>query len=140
MSKWNVLVGFAVAVISFLLPMPILGQNAPRIETVLTLPQEVNGQTENITEGPDGSIYVTAAFDRILWKIKNGKAEFSWLGIESIVVMPVLRRGKLAGIIEVFSKQAYAFQERDVEALRGFTEMISAAIARANLSEGSDEG
>jgi len=62
------------------------------------------------------------------------------LGIESIVVMPVLRRGKLAGIIEVFSKQAYAFQERDVEALRGFTEMISAAIARANLSEGSDEG
>jgi hypothetical protein len=75
MSKWNVLVGFAVAVISFLLPMPTLGQNAPRIETVLTLPQEVNGQTENITEGPDGSIYVTAAFDRILWKIKNGKAE-----------------------------------------------------------------
>ncbi len=61
------------------------------------------------------------------------------LGIESIVVMPVLRRGKLAGIIEVFSKQAYAFQERDVEALRGFTEMISAAIARANLSQ-DDEG
>jgi hypothetical protein len=55
--------------------MPTLGQNAPRIETVLTLPQEVNGQTENITEGPDGSIYVTAAFDRILWKIKDGKAE-----------------------------------------------------------------
>jgi hypothetical protein len=53
----------------------LMAQNAPKIETVLTLPQEVNGQTENITEGPDGSIYVTAAFDRILWKIKDGKAE-----------------------------------------------------------------
>ena len=53
----------------------LVAQNAPKVETVLTLPQETNGQTENITEGPDGAIYVTAAFDRILWKIKDGKAE-----------------------------------------------------------------
>ena len=53
----------------------LLAQNTPKVETVLTLPQETNGQTENITEGPDGAIYVTAAFDRILWKIKDGKAE-----------------------------------------------------------------
>src|ERR1700752_222740 len=53
----------------------LLAQNAPKVETVLTLPQETNGQTENITEGPDRAIYVTAAFDRILWKIKDGQAE-----------------------------------------------------------------
>jgi hypothetical protein len=53
----------------------MIAQNAPKVETILTLPQEPNGQTENITQGPDGSIYVTAVFDRILWKIKNGKAE-----------------------------------------------------------------
>jgi hypothetical protein len=53
----------------------LLAQNPPKIETVLTLPQVVNGQTENITEGPDGAIYVTAAFDHTIWKIKDGKAE-----------------------------------------------------------------
>jgi hypothetical protein len=53
----------------------LMAQNAPKIETVLTLPQEKNGQTENITEGPDGAIYITAAFDRIVWKIRDGKAE-----------------------------------------------------------------
>lgn len=51
----------------------LMAQDAPKVQTVLTLPQEANGQTENVTEGPDGSIYVTAAFDRILWKIKDGK-------------------------------------------------------------------
>ena len=53
----------------------LIAQSTPQVETVLTLPQETNGQTENITEGPDGAIYVTAAFDRILWKIKDKKAE-----------------------------------------------------------------
>ena len=64
----------------------LMAQTAPKIETVLTLPQETNGQTENITEGPDGSIYVTAAFDRTLWKIKNAKAErfFTATGITAI--------------------------------------------------------
>jgi hypothetical protein len=66
--------GFAIAA-CVLLSGVVMAQKAPKVETVLTLPQETNGQTENITEGPDGSIYVTAAFDRILWKIKDGKAQ-----------------------------------------------------------------
>ena len=33
----------------------LIAQNAPKVETILTLPQEPNGQTENITQGPDGS-------------------------------------------------------------------------------------
>ena len=53
----------------------VLAQGAPKVETVLTLPQEPNGQLENIAEGPDGGLYVTAPFDRIIWKIKDGKAQ-----------------------------------------------------------------
>src|SRR5205085_2308760 len=52
-----------------------IAQTTPTIETVVTIPAEPYGRPENITEGPDGAIYVTALFDRIVWKIKNGKAE-----------------------------------------------------------------
>ena len=41
-------------------------QATPRVETVVTLMPEPNGQTENISEGPDGAIYVTAIHDRIV--------------------------------------------------------------------------
>jgi putative methionine-R-sulfoxide reductase with GAF domain len=61
------------------------------------------------------------------------------LGIESIIVMPVFRNRKLAGIFEVFARQAYAFQERDVETLRGMAEMVTATLARTDsVSEGDD--
>jgi len=52
-----------------------LAQTAPKIETVVTLGQDTNGQVENLAEGPDGAIYATAAFDRVLWRVKDGKAE-----------------------------------------------------------------
>ena len=53
----------------------LMAQTSPKIETVATIPKDPGGRTENITEGPDGSIYVSASRDRILWKIKDGKAE-----------------------------------------------------------------
>ena len=52
-----------------------LAQTTPKIETVVTLGQDTNGQVENIAEGPDGAMYVTAAFDRVLWRVKDGKAD-----------------------------------------------------------------
>jgi putative methionine-R-sulfoxide reductase with GAF domain len=60
------------------------------------------------------------------------------LGIESIIVMPLFRERKLAGIFEVFARQAYAFQERDVETLRGMAEMVTATLARAPFTAGDD--
>jgi hypothetical protein len=53
----------------------LMAQTSPKIETVATIPKDPGGRTENITEGPDGSLYVSASRDRILWKIKDGKAE-----------------------------------------------------------------
>ncbi len=46
------------------------------------------------------------------------------LGIESIIITPVHQRGKLAGVLELFSSHAYSFQERDVETVRGLAEEI----------------
>jgi hypothetical protein len=62
------------------------------------------------------------------------------LGIESIIVVPVFRARKLVGIFEIFAKQAYAFQERDVEALRSFAEKISTALTGAAPVAEESEG
>lgn len=63
------------ACVAVSMPSIALAQGTPTIETVVTLPQAPNGQMENITEGPDDAIYVSAPFDKTVWKVKNGKAE-----------------------------------------------------------------
>jgi hypothetical protein len=46
----------------------------PRPETVATIPHP--GFLENLTETSDGLIYITAAFDRLLWRVHpDGKVE-----------------------------------------------------------------
>jgi len=57
---------------------PAQGQLTPalnnKVETVTTLP--ALGNTENIGQGPDGSLYITGMADRILWKVSpNGHVE-----------------------------------------------------------------
>jgi hypothetical protein len=71
------LISAAIACIAgcMLAVVVLTAQNSPKIETVVTLPKDPGGRTENITAGPDGSVYVSASRDRILWKIKDGKAE-----------------------------------------------------------------
>jgi len=55
------------------------------------------------------------------------------LGIESIVVMPILRQDVLAGIFELFGSQAYCFQERDVEALKGLAKSVAALLSEPDI-------
>lgn len=44
------------------------------------------------------------------------------LGIESIIITPLRHKGKLAGVLELFSSHAYSFQERDVETVKSLAE------------------
>jgi transcriptional regulator with GAF, ATPase, and Fis domain len=56
------------------------------------------------------------------------------LGIESIVVMPILRQEVLTGIFELFGSQAYCFQERDVETLKGLAKSVVALLSESDIS------
>lgn len=47
------------------------------------------------------------------------------LGIESIIITPLRHKGKLAGVLELFSSHAYSFQERDVETVKSLAEEAS---------------
>ena len=44
------------------------------------------------------------------------------LGIEAIIIIPLRHKGKLAGVLELFSSHAYSFQERDVETVKSLAE------------------
>jgi TonB family protein len=44
------------------------------------------------------------------------------LGVRSLVVVPMLRRGAVVGVLEVFSPRPFAFTERDAQGLVAFSE------------------
>jgi hypothetical protein len=64
----------SAAAVAVLLGGSALTQAAPAPELVATIPHP--GFLENLTERSDGSFYITAAFDRIIWKVgRDGKVE-----------------------------------------------------------------
>jgi hypothetical protein len=50
------------------------------------------------------------------------------LGIRSIVAVPIRFRGKVAGLLEVFSSQPYAFNANDIGVLQQLTGNIASAL------------
>jgi putative methionine-R-sulfoxide reductase with GAF domain len=61
------------------------------------------------------------------------------LGIESILVMPLIRKEEVIGIFELFSSKAHAFSERDVVTLQRMDEMLETAMIQADAAEGRIE-
>jgi putative methionine-R-sulfoxide reductase with GAF domain len=57
------------------------------------------------------------------------------LGIESILVLPLIRDEQVLGIFELFSSTARAFSERDVVTLQRMDELIATAMAQADAAE-----
>lgn len=54
------------------------------------------------------------------------------LGVRSVMVLPLLRDGVLAGVLEVFSSQPGAFRERDELTLQALAQQILKNLARAH--------
>lgn len=52
------------------------------------------------------------------------------LGIRSMVAVPIRLGGKVAGLLEVFSSQPYAFNANDISVLQQLTGNISSALGR----------
>jgi putative methionine-R-sulfoxide reductase with GAF domain len=61
------------------------------------------------------------------------------LGIESILVMPLMREEQVIGIFELFSSMPRAFSERDIVTLQRMDELIATAMAQAHAAEGKVE-
>jgi TonB family protein len=65
------------------------------------------------------------------------------LGVRSMLVVPVLKEGRLLGVLEVFSPQAQAFGERELETLRMITGSIVENVrlaAKLPLGAGGSQG
>lgn len=54
------------------------------------------------------------------------------LGIRSMIASPIVTGGKVHGLLEVFSPHAYVFEETDVMALRGISEIIAKVADKQN--------
>jgi putative methionine-R-sulfoxide reductase with GAF domain len=57
------------------------------------------------------------------------------LNIVSVVVMPLVREGKITGVFELLSSRPYAFEERDLAALQRLGDMIQTAIDQAEAAK-----
>jgi TonB family protein len=53
------------------------------------------------------------------------------LGVRSVLIVPLLRNGGLAGVLEVFSPRAAAFSERDEVTLEALAQLILKSLERA---------
>jgi putative methionine-R-sulfoxide reductase with GAF domain len=53
------------------------------------------------------------------------------LGVRSIVAVPIRRGNRVAGLLEVFSSQPYAFSPQDISVLQHLTGTILSAMGRA---------
>ena len=85
---------------------PAHGQLTPalnnKVETVTTLP--ALGNTENIGQGPDGSIYITGMADRILWKVSpNGHVE-NFFSVPSLAAFLGVATNKNEIVLGVFQR------------------------------------
>ena len=56
-----------------------------------------------------------------------------WLGVRSVMVLPLLRNAEVIGVLEVFSSRPSAFGERDERTLEALVQRILKNLARADL-------
>ncbi len=80
LTKPSILGASAVTLVIMIVAQSLLAQGAAssneKVQTVATLTSSGNLATENISQTADGSFYITALSDRILWKIHpDGKVE-----------------------------------------------------------------
>lgn len=50
------------------------------------------------------------------------------LGINSVVAVPIIEQGNVLGVMEVFSRQTYAFQEEHCAALQALAESLASSL------------
>lgn len=62
------------------------------------------------------------------------------LGIASVVVMPLQKDDEVNGVFELLSERAYAFEERDINALERLGEMIQTAVEHAEAAQRAEAG
>lgn len=73
----------------------------------------------------------TQCCDDVLADSRADTEASHWLGVRSVMVMPLLRKGALVGLFELFSSQPRAFGERDERTLEALASRILSTQERA---------
>jgi len=62
------------------------------------------------------------------------------LGVRSVVVMPLVRNGEVAGVFELLAERPQAFEKRDEAALARLSELVITALAHSEAARQALDG
>jgi GAF domain len=104
------------------------GSNAPELGALLSMEYGLSGESVRTRQALRCD---DAAQDR-----RVNRESCRQLGIASVVVMPIVSEKQVLGVFELFSGKPYAFEERDLSALRRLGEMVETAVRHAEAARG----
>jgi len=100
------------------------------------------GARLNLTSGLSGACAQSRTFQRCDDTETDARVDPELcrrLGLRSMLVFPILRRDALLGIVEVFSPDAHAFGDREVQALASLSRTISYILDSAAVVAGQQD-
>jgi hypothetical protein len=104
------------------------GSNAPELGALLSMEYGLSGESVRTRQALRCD---DAAQDR-----RVNRESCRQLGIASVVVMPIVSERQVLGVFELFSGKPYAFEERDLSALRRLGEMVETSVRHAEAAQG----
>lgn len=96
------------------------GSSAPRIGAHLQMDSGLTGESVRSRK--------LMRCDDVETDLRVNRESCRALGIVSVVVLPLVRNDEVVGIFELLSGKAYAFEERDINAVERLGEMIQTAL------------
>ena len=97
-----------------------VGSSAPAIGTLLQMDSGLTG--ESVREKK------LMRCDDVETDVRVNRESCRALGIVSVVVLPLIKDEQVIGLFELLSEKAYAFEERDINAVERLGEMIQTAL------------
>jgi putative methionine-R-sulfoxide reductase with GAF domain len=96
------------------------GASAPAIGTLLQMDSGLTGESVRQKK--------LMRCDDVETDLRVNRESCRALKIMSVVVLPLVKDGQVTGLFELLSDKAYAFEERDINAVERLGEMIQTAI------------
>lgn len=96
------------------------GASAPEIGAYLQMDSGLTGESVRLKK--------LLRCDDVETDLRVNRESCRALGIVSVVVQPLVRDAKVIGIFELLSGKAYAFEERDINAVERLGEIIQTAL------------
>jgi len=102
------------------------GSTAPELDSELQVNSGLSGESIRAQK--------TLVCDDAERDVRVNRESCRELGVRSVIVIPLLREGNVAGVFELLAVRSHAFESRDIMALERLSEMILTAMDHAEAA------